>query len=428
MSEKKYILAIDQGTSSSRAILFNKNIDVIGMEQQEFEQIFRHPGWVEHNPADIWNSVLTSIYKLLDDTGVVAEEIDSIGITNQRETTVLWDKRTGRSIYNAIVWQDRRTNEIVDQLIADGHKDTFFEKTGLVIDSYFSGVKVKWILDNVPNARELAEQGYLMFGTIDTWLLWKLTNQRSFATDVSNASRTLMYNINTHEWDQELLDILDIPKSILPKVQPSSSLFGEASSGLLGIRVPVTSIIGDQQSATFGNLCTNPGEIKYTYGTGGFMMMNIGERIEHSRNNLLTTVGWKIEDKKPLYMLEGSVFMCGALIQWLRDGLQIISHASEVEGLANTVSDSGGVTIIPSFTGMGAPHWIQDTKGTIVGLTRGTSKAHIARAALDAIAMQTYDVFKSMVEDVKENVEIKTLRVDGGAAINDTLLQIDEMF
>ena len=419
---KKYILALDQGTTSSRAILFDAKAQIVATAQQEFEQIFPKPGWVEHDANDIFKSVYDTAMDVMKKNSIPAEEIDSIGITNQRETTIVWNKKTGFPVYNAIVWQDRRTSGTVDALKAAGHEELFMKKTGLVLDAYFSGTKVKWILDHVEGARQLAEQGELLFGTVDTWLIWNLTRGRSHVTDVSNACRTLMYNIQTGDWDDELLDILEIPRAMLPEVRPSSSEFGEASSGLFGSRIQIASAVGDQQSATFGNLCLQPGTVKNTYGTGCFLMLNAGKEVVYSKNNLLSTVGWLRDGHKTTYCLEGSVFMGGALVQWLRDGLKIIDSAPEIEALALTEKDNGGVYFIPAFAGLGAPYWDSYARGSMFGLTRGVTRGHIARAALEAIALQVYDVFSAMQSDV--DFKINLLRVDGGASKNDTLMQL----
>ena len=419
---KKYILALDQGTTSSRAILFDGKAQMVATAQQEFEQIFPKPGWVEHDANEIFRSVYDTAMEVMKKNSVSAGEIDSIGITNQRETTVVWNKKTGFPVYNAIVWQDRRTSDTVDALKAAGHAALFMKKTGLVLDAYFSGTKVKWILDHVDGARKLAEQGELLFGTVDTWLIWNLTRGRSHVTDVSNACRTLMYNIQTGEWDDELLGILGIPKAMLPEVRPSSSDFGEASSGLFGSRIPITSAVGDQQSATFGNLCLQPGTIKNTYGTGCFLMLNAGKEVVYSKNNLLSTVGWLRDGHKTTYCLEGSVFMGGALVQWLRDGLKIIDSAPEIEKLALTEKDNGGVYFVPAFAGLGAPYWDAYARGSMQGLTRGVTRGHIARATLEAIALQVHDVFSAMQSDV--DFDINLLRVDGGASKNNTLMQL----
>lgn len=415
-----YILSIDQGTTSSRAIIFDKSGNIKAIAQQEFKQIYPQAGWVEHKPEEIWESQLSVIKKAIHHAGLNPHQIHAIGITNQRETTVVWDKNTGKPIYNAIVWQDRRTAEFCNQLKEHRHSNRIQEKTGLIIDSYFSGTKINWILDNVENARERAEQGDLLFGTIDTWLLWKLTNGKVHATDVSNASRTMLFNINSLEWDDELLRLLDIPESVLPEVKSSSEIYGYCDEQILGFSIPISGIAGDQQSALFGQMCTQAGMVKNTYGTGCFMLMNIGEKVKISENNLLTTVAWKIGTKVS-YALEGSIFIAGAIVQWLRDELGLIEKSSDVEELANKVENSNGVIIVPAFAGLGAPYWVQEARGTITGLTRGANKSHIARAALESIAYQTYDVLKAMQADA--GTPIAQLRVDGGATANNLLMQ-----
>lgn len=418
--EKKYILALDQGTTSSRAIIFDKSGNIVSTKNQEFTQIFPQPGYVEHDPNEIWMSQLSVAKIALAQKNITAEEIAAIGITNQRETTVVWDRDTGIPIYNAIVWQDRRTSNMVDELKQQGYADTFKNKTGLVLDAYFSGTKVRWILDNVDGARKLANDGKLAFGTVDSWLVYNLTNKRNHVTDESNASRTLLFNINTGTWDTELLKILDIPDSMLPMVVPSSGMIGEASSGLFGVRIPITGICGDQQSATFGNLCLKPGMVKNTYGTGCFLLMNTGDTPLPSKNNLLTTIGWNTDNHRK-YCLEGSVFIGGAVTQWIRDGLNLIKESNEIEDLANHVPDNGGVYMVPAFAGLGAPHWDQYARGAIFGITRGTTSAHIARAAVESIAFQVYDLIKAMEDDA--NTKLSVLRVDGGACRNNLLMQ-----
>ncbi|MBN2598538.1 glycerol kinase GlpK [Labilibaculum sp.] len=416
----KFILALDQGTTSSRAIVFNKKGEMISTAQKEFTQIFPQPGWVEHDANEIWFTQAGVAAEAITHAGVDGKSIASIGITNQRETTVVWDRETSEPIYNAIVWQDRRTSKYCDELRVAGHADMIQDKTGLIIDSYFSGTKVKWILDNVEGAREKAEAGKLAFGTIDSWLIWKLTKGEVHVTDVSNASRTLLYNINTLEWDTEMLELLNIPGSMLPEVKSSSEVYGYTTSTLFAHKVPIAGIAGDQQAATFGQMCIEPGSVKNTYGTGCFMLCNTGNKPVKSKNNLLTTIGWKINGETT-YCLEGSIFMGGAIVQWLRDGLGIIKSSSDVEALATSVKDNGGVFMVPALTGLGAPHWDQYARGTIVGLTRGSTAAHIARAALEGIAFQVMDVLKSMEADA--GIEIRELRVDGGAAINNLLMQ-----
>jgi glycerol kinase len=418
----KYILALDQGTTSSRAILFNHEGHVHGCAQQEFRQIFSHPGWVEHDPNDIWQSQFDVARQVMKECGVVAKDIAGIGITNQRETTVVWDRATGVAIGNAIVWQDRRTAGICDALREAGHAELFQRKTGLVLDAYFSGTKVKWLLDNVPGARERAERGELAFGTVDSWLISKLSGEH--VTDTSNASRTLMFNIHTLSWDDELLEVLGIPRSMLPRVAASSGVVGHTDPGLFGQALPIAGIAGDQQAATFGQACMRSGMAKNTYGTGCFMLMNTGADAITSHNNLVTTVGWTCGDVShadTTYMLEGSVFMAGAIVQWLRDGLGIIQTSSEVEALAASVPDTDGVVFVPAFAGLGAPHWDAYARGTIVGMTRGTTKAHIARAALASIAYQSVDILAAMQND--SAIQLRELRVDGGASRNDLLMQ-----
>ena len=415
-----YILALDQGTTSSRSILFDKAGTVIAVAQKEFTQIFPQPGWVEHNPEEIWQTQLATAKEVMADAKISAADIAAIGITNQRETTVVWNRNTGKPIYNAIVWQDRRTASFCDELKAKGFDKIIQQKTGLVTDAYFSGTKVKWILDNVTGARELAIKGELCFGTIDTWLLWKLTNGKVHATDVSNASRTMLCNIETCQWDGELEKLLDVPGNMLPQIRSSSEVYG--STTLLDdvTEIPIAGIAGDQQAALFGQLCTQPGMVKNTYGTGCFMLMNTGEKMIASKNNLLTTVAWKINGITQ-YALEGSVFIAGAVVQWLRDGLGIIKTSADVEALAMQVNTTDGVFVVPAFAGLGAPYWNQHARGTITGLTRGSTAAHIARAAVESIAYQTMDVLKAMEAD--SGISIKELRVDGGATKNDLLMQ-----
>jgi glycerol kinase len=418
---EKFILAIDQGTTSSRAIIFDKKGEIKSIAQKEFQQIYPQTGWVEHNPNEIWSSQAGVIAEAITRIGLDGKAIAAIGITNQRETTVIWDRETGIPIYNAIVWQDRRTSDFCSELKAKGLEDKIRSKTGLLIDAYFSGTKIKWILDNVKGAREKAEKRKLAFGTIDSWLVWNLTNGAKHVTDITNASRTMLFNIHTEEWDKELLRILDIPESILPVVKSSSEIYGETSSSLLASKIPIAGIAGDQQAALFGQMCIQPGMLKNTYGTGGFLMFNTGETPITSTNNLLTTVGWKV-DGKVTYALEGSIFIAGAVVQWLRDGLGIIKSSSEIEQLANSVQDNGGVYMVPAFAGLGAPYWDQFARGTIIGLTRGTTSGHIARAALESIAFQTMDVLKAMESD--SGIKVTELRVDGGATANNLLMQI----
>ena len=412
----KFILALDQGTTSSRAILFDRDGAIAGIAQQEFAQHFPHPGWVEHDADEIWQSQLAVARQVLQEKGLTAKDVAAVGITNQRETTVLWDRKTGEPIAHAIVWQDRRTASICDTLRDAGKADLIQQKTGLVLDAYFSGTKVQWLLDNVKGARDRAERGELAFGTIDSWLVFKLSKRH--VTDPSNASRTMLFNIHTQQWDDELLALLNVPASLLPEVVPSSGVVAETD--VLGASIPIAGIAGDQQAATFGQACHAPGMAKNTYGTGCFLLMNTGAQTIASRNNLLTTVGWNVGGKTD-HMLEGSVFMGGATVQWLRDGLGIIKTAAEVEQLAASVPDTGGVVFVPAFTGLGAPYWDAYARGTILGMTRGTTRAHIARAALDSIAYQTADVLEAMHKD--SGIALSELRVDGGAARNDLLMQ-----
>lgn len=416
----KHILALDQGTTSSRAIVFDHDGGIVAVAQKEFEQIFPRPGWVEHDPDEIWSSQIGVASEAISRAGLTPRELAAIGIANQRETTVVWERASGRPIHNAIVWQDRRTAGFCDQLREEGHESTFREKTGLVLDSYFSGTKVNWILENVDGARARAEAGELCFGTIDSWLVWKLTDGGLHITDATNASRTLMYDIHSGDWDDELLGLLDVPRSMLPEVRSSSEVYGETSVELFSHPIPIAGIAGDQQAALFGQQCTEPGMVKNTYGTGCFMLLNTGTEAVPSKNNLLTTVAWRI-DGKTEYALEGSVFVAGAVVQWLRDGLHLIRNAPEVEALSRTVDDNGGVYMVPAFAGLGAPHWDPYARGMIVGITRGTTAGHFARAALESIAYQVADVLEAMEAD--SGIEIKELRVDGGAAQNDFLLQ-----
>ncbi len=416
----KYIVSLDQGTTSSRAIVFDQGGAIVSVAQKEFEQIFPKPGWVEHNANEIWSSQAGVIAEALAGANLQAKDIDCVGITNQRETTVVWDRKTGAPICNAIVWQDRRTAGHCDRLKADGLEDTFRQKTGLVLDAYFSGTKIAWILDNIPDARQRAERGELAFGTVDSWLVYKLTAGQLHITDHSNASRTLLFNIHSGDWDDELLKALNVPRSILPDVRPSSQVYAEvsASSELNG--VPIGSLVGDQQAATMGQVCTEPGLAKNTYGTGCFFLMNTGTQAIQSKNQLLTTIAWN-RDGQTTYALEGSVFVGGAIVQWLRDGLKLIRSSPEVEGLADSVPDSGGVFFVPALTGLGAPDWDPYARGAILGITRGTTSAHIARAALEGIAFQVADLVSAMESD--SGSKLKELRVDGGAAANNLLLQ-----
>ncbi len=416
----KYILSFDQGTTSSRAIIFDKKGAVKAIAQKEFKQIFPQPGWVEHDGNEIWYTQLGVATEVILKAGLTIHDIAAIGITNQRETTLVWDRHTHQPVYNAIVWQDRRTSEYCNELKDKGHAENIQQKTGLVIDAYFSATKLKWILDNVEGARKKAENGDLCFGTIDSWLLFKLTNGKVHATDVTNASRTMLFNIHLLQWDEEMLKLFDLPVSMLPEVRSSSEVYGETEEIFTATRIPVCGIAGDQQSALFGQMCINPGMVKNTYGTGCFMLMNTGDKPVLSKNNLLTTIAWKIGNTTT-YALEGGVFIGGAVVQWLRDGLEIIKTSAEVEKLATSVKDNGGVYFVPAFTGLGAPYWNQFARGTIFGITRGTTQAHIARASIESIALQTMDVLDAMNAD--SALPIKELRVDGGATANDLLMQ-----
>jgi glycerol kinase len=415
----KYIMSLDQGTTSSRAILFAQDGSIAAVAQKEFKQIFPHAGWVEHDPMEIWVSQATVAKEVMLKLNIKADAVAAIGITNQRETTVVWDRSTGQPIYNAIVWQDRRTAEYCDGLRAKGHAEKIKLKTGLIIDAYFSATKIKWILDHVEGARDKASKGELAFGTIDSWLLWKLTEGKVHATDVSNASRTMLYNIESMQWDEELLQLFDIPSSLLPQVKSNSEIYGYATAINMH-EVPIAGMAGDQQSALFGQMCKEVGMVKNTYGTGCFMLMNTGTKLVRSNNNLLTTIAWKIGNTTH-YALEGSVFIAGAAVQWLRDGLKIIKQSADVQKLAASVNDTDGVVVVPAFSGLGAPHWDAYARGTIFGITRGTTDAHIARATLESIAYQTYDVLKAMESDA--GLPIKELRVDGGATVNDLMMQ-----
>ncbi|MED1206045.1 glycerol kinase GlpK [Heyndrickxia acidicola] len=418
---EKLILALDQGTTSSRAILFNKKGEIVHVSQKEFTQHFPKPGWVEHDANEIWGSILSVIASVLSEASVKPEQIAGIGITNQRETAVVWDKETGAPVYHAIVWQSRQTSEICEELKAKGLNDTFREKTGLLIDAYFSGTKVKWILDNVEGAREKAEQGKLLFGTIDTWLIWKLSGGKAHVTDYSNASRTLMYNIHELKWDEELLEILGVPKSMLPEVRPSSEVYANTVDyHFFGKEVPIAGVAGDQQAALFGQACFAEGMAKNTYGTGCFMLMNTGEKAVRSENGLLTTLAWGLNGKVE-YALEGSIFVAGSAIQWLRDGLRMFKDAKDSESYASRVDSTDGVYVVPAFVGLGTPYWDSDVRGAVFGLTRGTSKEHFVRATLESLAYQTKDVLAAMEAD--SGIELKTLRVDGGAVANNFLME-----
>ena len=416
----QYILAIDQGTTSSRALVFDKNGNTKSIAQKEFTQYFPKPGWVEHDANEIWSTQMAVTIEAVSKAKLQADHIAAIGITNQRETTIVWNRKTGEPVYNAIVWQDRRTADYCDQLIKDGWEDKIREKTGLVIDAYFVATKVKWILDNVENARDAAQAGDLIFGTVDSWLIWNLTGGQRHITDFTNASRTLLFNIHNLDWDQELLDLFDIPRSMLPELCDSSGEIAHTSGMLFAKKIPITGVAGDQHAALFGQMCTKAGMVKNTYGTGCFMLMNIGKKPLVSKNRLITTIAWKIgEDVQ--YALEGSIFISGAVVQWLRDGIGLIKSAKDSEKIAKQVDDTDGVYFVPAFTGLGAPYWNQHAKGTMVGISRGTSAAHIVRASLESIAFQTYDVLKAMEADSK--ISIKELRVDGGATENDFLMQ-----
>ncbi|PFN80525.1 glycerol kinase [Bacillus sp. AFS076308] len=418
---EKYILSLDQGTTSSRAILFNKNGEIVHTAQKEFTQHFPKPGWVEHNANEIWGSILSVIAGVLSESGIKPEQISGIGITNQRETTVVWDKETGEPVYNALVWQSRQTSEICEQLKEKGYNDLFREKTGLLIDAYFSGTKVKWILDNIEGARDKAEQGKLLFGTIDTWLIWKLSGGRAHVTDYSNASRTLMFNIYDLKWDDELLEILGVPKSMLPDVRPSSEVYANTIDyHFFGKEIPIAGVAGDQQAALFGQACFEDGMAKNTYGTGCFMLMNTGEKAVRSEHGLLTTLAWGLNGKVE-YALEGSIFVAGSAIQWLRDGLRMFKDAKDSEEYAKKVESTEGVYVVPAFVGLGTPYWDSDVRGAVFGLTRGTTKEHFIRATLESLAYQTKDVLSAMEAD--SGIELKALRVDGGAVKNNFLME-----
>ena len=416
----KYILALDQGTTSSRAIVIDKQGMIKGLAQQEFPQIYPKNGWVEHDPLDILGSQVGVIGEALIRAHINAKDIEAIGITNQRETTIIWDRETGKPVYNAIVWQCRRTADYCKQLKKQGYQEMVYEKTGLIIDSYFSATKIKWILDNVPGAREKAEKGELCFGTIDTYIMWALSEGKIFATDYTNASRTMLFNIHTLKWDDELLKLFEIPKNILPEVYPSSYQFGYASESIVGYKIPICGVAGDQQAALFGQLCTKKGSIKNTYGTGCFMLMNTGDVPVKSQNGLITTLA-ACKSERPCYVLEGSVFVGGAVIKWLRDEMRMIKKAEETERYASSVSDTNGVYLVPAFVGLGAPHWNSEVRGTVIGLTRGTKKEHFIRAALESIAYQVHDILRAMEEDL--GIEINSLFVDGGASANNFLMQ-----
>jgi glycerol kinase len=417
-----YILSLDQGTTSSRAILFDVAGQPVRSAQEEFTQHFPRPGWVEHDPMDIWRTQRDTARAVIEGQGISAADIAAISITNQRETTMIWERSTGEPVYNAIVWQCRRTAAMCDQIRAEGFDQTIRDRTGLVTDAYFSGTKVAWLLDNVPGARAKAEAGELAFGTVDSWLLWKLSGGSLHITDVTNASRTMLYNIYTGDWEDAILDYFKIPRALLPDVKPSSTVYGETVAHIFDGAIPMAGIAGDQQAATFGQVCLSPGMAKNTYGTGSFVLMNTGEEGVPSENGLLTTIAWQVEGEPVIYALEGSVFIAGAAVQWLRDGLQIIDSAPEVEDLARSVDDAEGVYLVPAFVGLGAPHWDAYARGTLVGMTRGTTRAHIARATLNAIALQSKDVLDAMAQD--SGIRLSALRVDGGAAADDLLMQI----
>jgi glycerol kinase len=418
---KKYVISIDSGTTSNRAVIFDQDLNIKGISQQEFRQIYPKPGWVEHDANEIWATQYKVLQEVLAENHIDTREVASIGITNQRETTIIWDKITGEPVFNAIVWQDRRTAEYCEQLKKNGNIDKIRQKTGLVIDAYFSGTKIRWILDHVEGVRKRAEKGELAFGTVESWLVWKLTKGGLHITDVSNASRTMLFNINTLEWDKEMLELLDIPGSLLPEVVDSSEVYGHVHRDVLSGNIPISGMAGDQQASLFGQLCFEKGMVKNTYGTGCFVMMNTGDQPELSSEKLLATIGWKIGDSVQ-YATEGSIFVGGALVQWLRDNLKIINSAPEIEALSQEVEDNGGVVIVPAFAGLGAPHWDQFARGTMFGITRATLPAHIARATLEAIALQVKDAIDVMVE--ASGLEVKHLKVDGGASVNDLLMQI----
>ena len=417
----QYIMALDQGTTSSRTIIYDKNSNIISSAQQEFTQHFPHEGWVEHDAMEIWSTQMATAQQALLSANLSYRDIAAIGITNQRETTVVWDKETGEPICNAIVWQCRRTAAYADRLRADGYEDMIRAKTGLIVDAYFSGTKIRWILDNIPGARERAERGELLFGTIETWLIWKMTGGKAHVTDYSNAARTMLFNIHTLEWDEEILKLLDIPRSMLPKPQPCSCHYGVTIPELFGGGIPITGAAGDQQAALFGECCFKDGEVKSTYGTGNFLLLNTGSKAVTSENGLLTTIAWGL-DGKVTYALEGSVFVCGAAIQWLRDELKFMTCAPDSEAIAASVSDTEGVYVVPAFVGLGAPYWDSEARGAVFGITRGTSYAHMVRATLESLAFQNEDLLSAMSKDL--GYEIETLKVDGGAAMNDLLMQM----
>ncbi len=419
--EKKYIISLDSGTTSNRAVIFDRDLNIKGITQKEFTQIYPKPGWVEHDANEIWKSQYKVLKEALQVNNISTEEIAAIGITNQRETTIIWDRRTGEPVSNAIVWQDRRTSDTCDRLKQNGHAAEIRKKTGLVIDAYFSGTKIKWMLDHVKGVRERAEQGELAFGTVETWLVWKLSGGKLHITDVSNASRTMLFNINTLEWDKDMLKLLDIPEALLPEVVDSSSVYGTVDPAVIGGQIPIAGMAGDQQASLFGQLCHEKGMVKNTYGTGCFAMMNTGDQPELNSEKLLATIAWKIGEKVQ-YAVEGSIFVGGALVQWLRDNLHIVKSAPEIEDLARQAEDNGGIVIVPAFAGLGAPHWDQYARGTIFGITRATTNAHIARATLEAIALQVKDAIDEMAES--SGVAIRQLNVDGGASVNNLLMQL----
>ena len=422
---KNCVLSLDAGTTSSRAILFDQKGHQIAVAQQEFTQIFPKKGWVEHDAVEIWETQINAVKNVLKKADIKVEQLDAIGITNQRETTIIWDRATGVPVFNAIVWQDRRTAKTSEEIAAQGKSDLFTKKTGLVVDAYFSATKIKWILDQDPSLRDRARKGELAFGTVDSWLIWNLTGGTHHVTDATNASRTMIYNIQDNQWDQELLDILDIPKELLPKVVNSSEIVGKTEPSILGASISIAGIAGDQQAALFGQLCLQPGDVKNTYGTGCFCIMNTGDKAVVSKNKMLTTIAWQINGQVT-YALEGSVFIAGALVQWLRDQLHMISSSADIEALAESVSDNGGVTFVPALSGLGAPYWDPHATGAIMGITRGTNKGHIARAALEAIALRSRDIIIEMQKDA--GVDFKSLKVDGGASNNDLLMQIQADF